>query len=47
MLYEWDEEKNRANLLKHGLDFTDAGRFSTDLCSSFLMIGRTTERTDR
>lgn len=24
MLYEWDEEKNRINLLKHGLDFTDA-----------------------
>jgi uncharacterized DUF497 family protein len=24
MLYEWDEEKNRENLLKHGLDFTDA-----------------------
>lgn len=24
MLYEWDEEKNRVNLLKHGLDFTDA-----------------------
>ncbi|HET6314667.1 MAG TPA: BrnT family toxin [Chloroflexia bacterium] len=24
MLYEWDEEKNRTNLLKHGLDFTDA-----------------------
>jgi len=24
MLYEWDEEKNRINLLKHGLDFVDA-----------------------
>jgi hypothetical protein len=22
--FEWDEEKNRANILKHGLDFGDA-----------------------
>ncbi len=25
MLFEWDEEKRRANLAKHGLDFEDAG----------------------
>lgn len=24
MTFEWDEEKNRANRLKHGLDFADA-----------------------
>lgn len=24
MLYEWDEAKRKANLAKHGLDFSDA-----------------------
>ena len=24
MRFEWDDEKNRANLAKHGFDFTDA-----------------------
>jgi len=24
MNYEWDENKNRSNLIKHGLDFHDA-----------------------
>lgn len=24
MQYEWDEEKNRINIRKHGIDFTDA-----------------------
>lgn len=24
MNFEWDEEKNRANILKHGIDFADA-----------------------
>lgn len=24
MEFEWDEEKNRANILKHGVDFADA-----------------------
>ena len=24
MSFEWDEEKNRANIQKHGLDFADA-----------------------
>ncbi|BBP60891.1 BrnT family toxin [Pseudomonas sp. St316] len=23
MLFEWDEAKNRANVLKHGIDFND------------------------
>ena len=23
MLFEWDEAKNRANILKHGIDFND------------------------
>jgi uncharacterized protein len=26
MTLEWDENKNRENLLKHGFDFTDAGQ---------------------
>lgn len=25
MRFEWDAEKNRANITKHGLDFADAG----------------------
>jgi uncharacterized protein len=24
MTFEWDEDKNRANIRKHGLDFTEA-----------------------
>jgi len=24
MIFEWDEKKNRTNIRKHGLDFTDA-----------------------
>lgn len=24
MLFEWDEEKNRKNIQKHGIDFADA-----------------------
>jgi len=24
MRFEWDEEKNRTNILKHGFDFSDA-----------------------
>ncbi|GLU35769.1 BrnT family toxin [Trinickia caryophylli] len=24
MYFEWDEEKNRANIRKHGIDFNDA-----------------------
>lgn len=27
MRYEWDEEKRRANVAKHGVDFADADRF--------------------
>lgn len=26
MRFEWDEEKNRTNITKHGLDFADAER---------------------
>ncbi len=29
MRFEWDEEKNRANIRKHGLDFADAWRLFT------------------
>ncbi|MCG6533761.1 MAG: BrnT family toxin [Syntrophales bacterium LBB04] len=30
MEFEWDEEKRLANVVKHGLDFTDAGRLFED-----------------
>ena len=26
MKFEWDEEKRRENIIKHGLDFADAGQ---------------------
>jgi uncharacterized DUF497 family protein len=29
MQFEWDEEKNRVNIRKHGLDFSDAGEIFT------------------
>ena len=25
-MFEWDESKRRANIAKHGIDFTDAAR---------------------
>ena len=30
MLFEWDDEKNRINLRKHGVDFTDAAQVFFD-----------------
>lgn len=30
MLFEWDDEKNRINLRKHGIDFTDAAQVFFD-----------------
>ena len=30
MLFEWDEEKNAANIKKHGIDFEDAIRVFED-----------------
>jgi len=27
MEYQWDEDKREANLIKHGVDFTDANHF--------------------
>ncbi|MBI4660591.1 MAG: BrnT family toxin [Verrucomicrobia bacterium] len=29
MRFEWDEEKNRTNIRKHGIDFTDAWEMFT------------------
>lgn len=29
MQYEWDEQKNKANIRKHGLDFADAWEIFT------------------
>ena len=30
MVFEWDEEKNRSNLKKHGIDFRTAARVFQD-----------------
>lgn len=30
LAYEWDEDKRRANLVKHGIDFTAMGSFEWD-----------------
>ena len=30
LLFEWDEEKNRANMVKHGIDFAVAARVFED-----------------
>ena len=30
MIYEWDEHKNQANILKHGIDFEIATRLWND-----------------
>jgi len=35
MIYEWDEEKSRSNLVKHGLDFADAEQVLTGPCVTF------------
>ncbi len=34
MIFEWDENKNRSNIRKHGLDFSDAG----EMFRGFLLI---------
>ncbi|SRR5579884_942024 len=36
MTYEWDEEKNRSNFAKHGLDFADAEKVFAGLCITFV-----------
>ncbi|MGO9014637.1 MAG: BrnT family toxin [Dissulfurispiraceae bacterium] len=30
MQYEWDEKKRQANIIKHGVDFTEIERFEWD-----------------
>jgi uncharacterized DUF497 family protein len=35
MKYEWDDAKNRSNLIKHGLDFSDADRVFSGSCLTF------------
>lgn len=35
MRYEWDEEKNRSNLRKHGLSFEDAAIVFEGPCVTF------------
>ena len=34
--YEWDAEKNRSNLTKHGVDFSLVENFSWDSVVEFL-----------
>jgi uncharacterized DUF497 family protein len=34
MTFEWDEDKNRANIRKHGLDFTEA----EEMFRGFLLV---------
>ena len=34
-MYEWDEEKNQINILKHGLSFEDAEIVFTGPCITF------------
>ncbi len=36
MIYEWDEEKNRRNFAKHGLDFADAEQVLTGRSVTFV-----------
>ena len=36
MTYEWDEAKNRANFVKHGLDFEDAEQVFDGPCITFV-----------
>ena len=36
MKYEWDDEKNRKNLAKHGLSFEDAEQVLAGPCVTFL-----------
>jgi uncharacterized protein len=36
MRYEWDEAKNRSNIEKHGLDFTDAPLVLNGRCVTFV-----------
>ena len=35
-MIEWDEVKNRSNLLKHGLDFGDAEKVFAGPCVTFV-----------
>jgi uncharacterized DUF497 family protein len=40
MVFEWDEAKNRANIRKHGLDFSDA----EEIFRGFLLVRPDTRR---
>jgi uncharacterized DUF497 family protein len=45
--FEWDEEKNAANIQKHGFDFADGEElFSGHSRSSWRRMRKTTGRTD-
>ncbi len=36
MRYEWDEAKNRSNIIKHGFGFADAPHVLTGHCVTFV-----------
>ena len=44
MSFEWDEDKNRANLLKHGISFEEAELISGDRYFRVLTFASTTAR---
>jgi uncharacterized DUF497 family protein len=45
MEFEWDEAKNRLNIEKHGIDFSDAVAIFGASLSSMRMIASTTARS--
>lgn len=38
MRFEWDENKNQANIRKHGVDFSDAADIFNTPCWRFLTV---------
>ena len=46
MTFEWDEEKRRANIRKHGFDFADPVEMFPAQCWSTLIRGTTARRLD-
>lgn len=44
MRYEWDEAKNRSNIIKHGFDFADAPHVLTGHCVTFVMTVSSMEK---
>jgi uncharacterized DUF497 family protein len=47
MKFEWDENKNQANIRKHGVDFRDAAYVFSDPCSLSIPDDEHSEDEDR